>query len=482
MRSNFFTIGIILVVGLNMSSRSEAQTSYPMLMSLDATAIQVGQTSELTVHSRYSMFGATQVIVSGEGVTCEIATEMKLDKDGKEPSLTELIVRFTAAADALTGVRDFRINTPNGVSTLGQLVVTSLPVQSEDPKQDNNSPEKAHEVTLPATICGTIEKNEDVDCFKFHIEEPGDWTFHMQAMRLEDRIHDLQSHVDPIITLRSSTGATLAVCDNHFYADPFLSYHFDQPGDYQIEIRDVRYQGNKFWSYALEVDRNPFVSVAYPLAVVRGRENEIQLLGESVPENTISRLTVSPESPLGEANQPFPINGKQSNPVKVLVTDTEPALESTESHSDLETAQQVTFPGLVAGRILQEGELDLYRFEAKKDSAYRFEILSRRLQSSLDSNLRILDSTGKALLETDDMTVFRMSYSDSLVDKWVAPTDGVFYLEVRDLHLREETYSYLIKATEAKPHFELYVDTDKTLVSPSSPGVLLCTSRQKKRI
>ena len=48
----------------------------------------------------------------------------------KKADLTSLKIRFTATADAQPGVRDFRIATPQGVSTVGQLVVVRDPVPS----------------------------------------------------------------------------------------------------------------------------------------------------------------------------------------------------------------------------------------------------------------------------------------------------------------------------------------------------------------
>ena len=80
-----------------------AQTSYPMLMSLKPVAAQVGQTSEHTVTSRYNLFGAYQVLVSGTGVTAEVVP-VKKSKDGKEPSLTSLKLKFTVAPDALSAL------------------------------------------------------------------------------------------------------------------------------------------------------------------------------------------------------------------------------------------------------------------------------------------------------------------------------------------------------------------------------------------
>ena len=201
---------------------ADAQTSYPMLMALKPSAVQVGQTAELELESRYSMFGAYQVLVSGEGVTGEIATPMEPGADGKTPDLTKIKVRFTASGEALPGVRDFRIAGPTGPSTVGQLVIVSDPVVVE---QDNNdAPDALAPIAWPAALCGTLEKAEDVDCFRFTVAEPTVLQFHCRAMRLEDRIHDLQQHVDPILTVRNvQTGATVAAADNNYAADPLLS-------------------------------------------------------------------------------------------------------------------------------------------------------------------------------------------------------------------------------------------------------------------
>jgi hypothetical protein len=125
-----------------------AQMSYPMLMSAKPVAVQVGTSGECTVNSRYTMHGAYQVLVTGSGVTGEVLPPPAKPEDAqKKPELTKMNVRFTAAADALPGVRDFRIATPQGVSTVGQLVIVRDPVVAEAPK--NDKPDEAQQVTLP---------------------------------------------------------------------------------------------------------------------------------------------------------------------------------------------------------------------------------------------------------------------------------------------------------------------------------------------
>ena len=142
---------ILIAAALIGTSSVSAQTSYPMIMSVSPVAAQAGQTSEHTLESRYSMFGAYRVLVSGAGVTGDISTKMELGKDGKEPSLTKIKLKFAVAEDALPGVRDFRVIGPTGASTLGQIVVTKDPVLIEAPKNDTAA--TAQKITLPGNVC-----------------------------------------------------------------------------------------------------------------------------------------------------------------------------------------------------------------------------------------------------------------------------------------------------------------------------------------
>src|SRR6185436_10644272 len=179
----------------------------------------------------------------------------------------------------------------------------------------NDKPEQAQVVQLPATLCGAIEKAEDIDYFKFHAEAGQSFTFHVRCGRLEDRIHDLQNHGDPILTIRNAAGGVVAMSDNYFFADPFLSQKFEQAGDYLLEIRDVRYEGNQDWQYCVEVSSRPFVESVFPLAVRRGEPQNLQLFGYQLGETNSAQLTLAADSPLGVQQLRLPLSNELSNPV-----------------------------------------------------------------------------------------------------------------------------------------------------------------------
>ncbi len=441
-----------------------------MLMSVKPAAVQAGQAAEVEVDSRYSMFGAYQVFVSGEGVTGEIATPMEVGGDGKEPNLTKVKVRFTVEPDALPGVRDFRIVGPSGPSTLGQLVIVNDPVVSE--ADANDTPETALAVSLPATVCGTVEKAEDVDYYRFTVSEPTVLSFHCRAMRLEDRIHDLQQHVDPIITIRNAqTGSTVAAADNYFAADPLLSHAFGA-GEYLLEVRDVRYQGNQYWTYAIEINDRPFVSQVFPFAVAPGATAEFQAVGFDLPETSVVSLT-APAEP-GAQTVRLPMGEQPTNPVSLMVSDLPLVVEAEGDNNTAATAQAVSIGSGVTGRIEAEADVDCYRFAATKGDRISVEVFARRAWSPLDSIMRILNADGAPQIENDDMRVWnKKNYQDSQIEFWAAPADGEYVVEIRDVHLRGgDDFVYYLKLERSQPGFDLFLDTDKTWLRPGTSAAV----------
>jgi hypothetical protein len=465
-----------LVSTLALLPTANAQTGYPMLMSLNPVAVQAGDSGEVEFNTRYSMFGATQVLISGNGVKGEVL-HPEIKQGEKPPSLTKLKVKFTVDPNALLGVRDVKLMTPQGVSTVGQLVVVRDPVFKE--KESNNTKEQAQLVKLPATICGAIGTLEDVDYFKFSAKAGSSLSFHMRAARLQDRIHDLQRHVDPMITLRHANGSTIAACDNYFFGDPFLSHKFTHDGDYLLEIRDVRYSGNVYWQYSVEVTDQPFVENVYPLGITIGKETPVEIIGVQIPR---AKGTVNLPSDTAEGAHwiPLTIGQVRTNPVPVFATRLETVSETTAHNNAPAYGQQVSIPTGINGRIDKNSDLDCYRFEVKKGEKYTFEVRARRYQSSLDPYIRLLNADGKQLSENDDLKDFKRSYADSRIENWTVPADGTYTLQIRDMHLRGgPNYVYFIEATKAEPHFRLYADTDKTMLSPGTNGVLFVQVERK---
>jgi hypothetical protein len=469
---------IILAVPLWLPALAAARADalYPMIMSVSPVAVQAGQTGECEISARYDLGGAYQVLVGGDGVTGEVVPPAEKPPDGKP--LEKIKVRFTAAADALPGVRDVRLATPHGASTLGQIVVVRDPVVQC--LTGHGSIKTAFAVTPPATVCGAISQPEKVDYYKFHAAEGVTLTFHMRCQRLQNRIHDLQATADPILTLRNADGGVLASDDNTFAADPLLVHRFAKAGDYFLEVRDVTYAGNRDWVYSIEINDRPFVTNVYPSRVSPGTTARLRLVGHNLPADATATLAVPADAPEGLQWFPLPLpdNGR-SNAVPVIVSKLPEAVEADGDHAAFDKAQPLAVPSGVSGRLDKEGERDCYAFDAQAGEQFTFEVVANRHQSELDSVLRVLDAKGKTLVENDDFFEFQNPrgalgrHADSRIENWTAPADGRYAVEVRDVHLRGgPRFVYFLQATRARPNFLLTLDTDKTLLAPGTVGVV----------
>lgn len=459
-----------LVALLSFVTVGRGDTFYPMLMSVGPIAVQVGTTGECEISARYNLRGAYQIFVTGEGVVGEVDVP-KADPKQPATALAKLKVRFKVAPDALPGVREVRVATPLGVSTVGQLVIVADPVIREAPS--NDSIKTAQAITLPATLCGAFEKAEDVDVYKFRVKAGTGLTFHVRCQRLQDKIHDLQEHADPIITLRNEAGSVLAVNDNHFFADPLLFHKFTADGEYSLEIRDVRYGGNVDWQYCIEVNDRPFITNVHPMRLAPGTSTKVELIGLNLPADPTTTITLPKDSPEGMRWLSVPIGaGPKSNAFPVVVSSLPVVNELPADNDTFAKAQAIPVPVGVSGRVDKEGDFDCYSFEAKAGEKFTFRVIARDHQSAIDPYLRILNDKGQLLAENDDFRD-RFVHADSGLEAWTAPANGKYIVEIKDAHSRGgSAFVYLLQVTRSEPSFILEIDTDKTLLAPGTASVI----------
>jgi hypothetical protein len=447
-----------------------------MIMAVRPVAVQTGKTCTCELESRYNLHGAYQVLVSGEGVVGEVDPPSP-GKGGAKAVATRLKVRFKTAADALPGMRDVRVITPQGASTIGQIVVVRDPIVMEAP--NNNTMKTAQAIALPATVCGALEVPEDIDFFKFKVSAGQALTFHMHCHRLADRIHDLQLVADPILTLRDAKGTVLAANDNFYAADPLLHYKFALAGEYYLEVRDVRYMGYRYWNYCIEINDRPFVTSALPLRVRPGTTTRLKLAGYNLPV-TEADLTLPANEPEGVRSFCLVLGkGEKTNPVPLVVSSLPEVREAAGDNDSPAKAQPIPVPCGVSGCMDADNDVDCFAFEAKKGESFTFDVLAQRAGSRLDSVLRILGPKGQLLVENDDHLERSSGYNgfnrtaDSRIEGWIAPADGRYVVQVRDVHQRGgPAFGYFLQVTRSRPTFVMDLDTDKTNLAPGTGGVI----------
>jgi len=460
MRIALTALVVLLVPGF-----AAGQTGYPFIYSLYPCGLQRGTSTEVTLSGLHNYHGAYKVLVEGKGVTGEVVVPTggwpKADEKTKViPAVNEIKLKITAAADAPVGVREVRVVTPRGVSSIGQLVIGDEPETLE--KEPDNTIEQAQEIKVPTTINGRIQQGEDVDTYKLKAQAGEEITFAVACARLEDKIHDLQEHADPMITLRDSTGRELAANDDYYRADPLLHYRFEKAGDYFIQIRDVSYKGNPYWTYRLNITTRPFITAMLPMGGKPGTAVDVTPEGFGL-QGKPCRLEIPMDTPMGEQYVQLKTPMGLSNPVPVLVTDLPTTTVSSAPAGD--ASMPLSVPAAVNAKLSKPGESHRYKFHAKASQMFRFEVNARRYDSRIDSVLALLNDKGQEITSNDDA-----QGPDSRID-WQAGAEGDYLLDVRDLHGRGgEGFVYLLTATPMAPDFRIRCDDDKMKLGPGNSG------------
>jgi hypothetical protein len=437
-----------------------AQTSFPMVTHCTPTAVQRGVTAEVEIAGQQDFAGAYKVLVAGAGVAAEVVPVK--EPKGKKAPVRSVKLKVTVADDAELGVREFRVATPLGVSSLGQLLVVADPVVAEKPGL--NTPAKALPVPVPSVVCGRIEAAENVDHYKVTAKAGQVLTFEVFGARIQDKIHDLQKHIDPLVRVFDAEGRELAASDDAFFADPVLAFQAPADGEYVVEVRDARYDGDPRWAYALAITDRPFVAHLFPLGLTRGRQTAVEPV--LTDPDARPKWTATTPDQLGIQTLTFAPDGDPLNPAPVVVTDL-PTAREQEPNDTPSQATRLAIPGGVNGRVQAKRDLDHFAFKAEKGKPVRLEVFARRfgtvLRSQLDASLDVMTPDGKVLATNDDAA------GKDPVLVFAPPSAGEFVARVRDLNNKGgDGFVYYLEADRARPDFTLKCDPSKAMIGPGS--------------
>jgi hypothetical protein len=455
------TYGVAIAAVLVGSGTASAQTCFPMVTHCTPVAVRRGTAAEIVVDGQQSFAGASGWLADDAGLTAVVVPPSpKAPKPAAGKGSVTL--KVTSAKDVPLGPHEFRVVTPHGPSTVGQLLVVDDPVVQEN--GNNNTPAGANPLPVPGVACGRIEAAEDVDFYRFHATAGTSYTFEVWGARLQDKIHDLQKHLDPLLTVFDATGRELAGNDDYFFADPYLVWIAPTTGDYFVQVRDAKYDGDARWAYALCVTDKPYAAHVFPFAGRPGETIDVEPIGTAAKLEP--KVSVQLPATAGLHKLPLSTPDGPTNPVAFFVSPL-PQMVEHEPNDTPASAQSLPVPCGVSGRMDKPRDVDYFRFHGEKGKAIRFEVRARRfgspLQSRLDSILEILSPKGQLLGSNDDDPA---TGKDSVLT-FSPPADGDYLVRIRDLNSKGGPgYVYYLEADFAKPDFTLRCDTDLAMVGP----------------
>jgi hypothetical protein len=404
-----------------------------------------------------------------------------------QPALADtLTLEVTLTADAEAGVRELRVETPRGVSNPLAFYVGRLPeFRAKEPEptfepQDllqgliRQPPRPATPITLPAVVNGQIIPRDPealyfssdrftagtADRYCFEARKGQQLVIAVSARELIPYLADaVPGWFQATLAVYDSRGKEVAYNDDYrFHPDPVVFFKVPEDGQYVVEIKDAIYRGRPDFVYRITLGELPYITGLFPLGGRAGTPTTVKLAGWNLPTDT---LTIDAKD-MTPGIHPLSLGKGQmiSNTMPFLV-DTLPELVEHEPNDSMKTAQAVTLPVIVNGRIDRPGDWDVYRFEGRAGQQIVAEVCARRLESPLDSVLELLDAAGRRLAFNDDhedkSNGLLTHHADSLIHITL-PADGTYYLRLGDAqHHGGPEYAYRLRLGPPRPDFELRV-------------------------
>jgi hypothetical protein len=380
-----------------------------------------------------------------------------LDPDRKETTKNSIadrvIVELMIDPDATPGDRELRLITPAGLTNPLCFQVGSLP--EFDQKELN----AATPLALPALVNGQILPGE-VDRIRFSARSGQRLVIQAQARRLIPYMADaVPGWFQAVIALTDAQGRPLA-CTDHYLFDPgpILFYEVPADAEYQLEIRDSIYRGREDFVYRLSIGEQSFITQIFPLGGQAGVATVAAISGWNLPERQLT-LDTEPGG-VGIRQTAWRGEGAISNEILYAV-DSLPECREIGLNHTAQTAQPVTLPIIVNGRIERSGDVDVFRFQGRAGDEVVAEVQARRLGSPLDSLLRLTDASGKVLALNDDYPDKECGLLTHQADSWLCvklPADGTYYVYLTDAqNVGSDAHAYRLRISAPQPDFALRI-------------------------
>ncbi len=400
-----------------------------------------------------------------------------------------VFLEVSMAPDAEPGERELRIRTPTGISNPMVFHVGQLPEYSRKPmitssyqvlgKEElalrKRPPEEAEDrITLPCTLNGQIASGE-VNRYRFTAHKGQRLVITTQARQLIPFIADaVPGWFQPVLVLRDAEGKEVAYDDDYrFKPDPTIRCEIPRDGEYVLGIYDSIYRGREDFVYRISIGELPFVTSIFPIGARAGTAVRVRATGWNL--DTVE-LTPPPQDAGPGVYQLVARNQELVSNRVPFALDTLPECVEMEPNNTIRQAQRVTLPIIINGRMDRPNDPDVFEFTGRAGETIVAEVCARRLDSPLDSVLKLTDGAGTLLAWNDDHEDLGAGVNTHHADSYLLaklPADGAYYVHLGDTARNGgEEYAYRLRISKAQPDFALrVVPSSVSLRSKSSAQV-----------
>lgn len=354
------------------------------------------------------------------------------------------VIKLNINTNAVTGPHLLRIYNSEGASAPRMFMVGSLPELQE--KEPNGFVKEATTITnLPAVMNGRFQQGGDSDTYALQLTAGKTFTARLHG-------YSIGAPMDPIVQLVDSNGTRVAFSHDHWNLDPFLVYPVPTTGTYFLRVMafahpaqaNVNFVGGASCVYRVTLSDGPAAGFTLPLGFspaaqfsVHGynlQNTNLQVFAALTNLSADFATLVSPAFP---------------DPLRVV-------LQNGSQHFELEpnnsktNAQQIELPCAITARISDDADLDVFKFSARKDQRYQFNLFTGHLGFPMNAVFRIEDESAKV---SEQSNITDENRDPKL--NWSAPRDDTFFVTVRDLRDKGgSNYFYHLSINHTPPGFE----------------------------
>ena len=409
---------------------------------------------------------------------------------------TLTIVEVTVAIDAEPGRREIRLITSRGVSNplafhVGQvrefsrkpMLTATIQVLGKEARALRQRPTNEIEarIELPCTVNGQIAAGE-MNRYRFQARKGQRLVISTLARQLIPFIADaVPGWFQPVVTVYNANGRELAFSDDYrFQPDPVMLFEVPNDGEYVFAITDALYRGREDFVYRVTVGELPFLTGIFPLGARSGVPVSPSITGWNV-ENALLVPPAKDAKP-GVYSLTAAVNGIVSNPLPFVIDELPEASES-EPNNSASSAQTVTLPVIVNGRILKSDDWDVFQFTARSEDTIVAEVHARRLASPLDSIIKLTDGAGHLLAFSDDREDLAAGINTHHADSsfiTTLPADGTYFLHIGDTARQGgPDYAYRLRLGAPRPDFDLWVTPSSLRIRTNSSAPVTVYAQRK---
>lgn len=385
-----------------------------------------------------------------------------------------VIIEVTIASDAPPGRRELTVSSLTGVSNalvffVGQypettrkhMLTAEFQVLGKEALALRKRPDDEIEkqITLPATLNGQIASGE-VNRYRFSAKKGQKLVFATEARSLNPFVADaVPGWFQPVLSLYDGSGKEVAYCDDfRFRPDPVILFDVPKDGEYLLAITDAIYRGREDFVYRITAGEIPFITTIFPLGAKAGATATTEFKGWNLQS---AKLIPPPVSAFpGLTTVAAARNGQVSNRVSFAL-DSLPEMVEREPNSAPPQAQKVTLPIMINGRIDKVDDWDVFMFSGKAGQTVVVEVQARRLESPLDSTIKLTDPAGKVIAFSDDREDPEAGTNTQDADSYLMatlPADGNYFVHIADTARQGgEDHAYRMRISAPMPNFALRI-------------------------